>query len=199
MNEQDPRLDGVTHKLPSHPDYQRLTEATDQILQWDIHEDGLSFAAFSERFDMAAVMKIAMERTDETQGLWSTDRPRTDEIQRRFVHVWAEGFMHGIVFVEQRKFTALFGKLPDHNLLGATSSIIGGHWGDEENRTKEWAKRIDMETLVHVANSRSIMTVQQRQIDRPEPYKLREDQAAHWADGFSMGFLFAELGGHREE
>ncbi|MFE9412271.1 hypothetical protein ACFYN0_26285 [Streptomyces sp. NPDC006704] len=198
MSNQDPRLDGVSGSLPSHPDYQRLVEATDQTVQWDIHVDGGTRAALGERYDMKAVDNLAMKRADETQGLWSTDRPRADEIQRQFIHVWAEGFMHGIVFVEQRKATALFGKLPDHNLVGATGSIIGGHWGDGENRSKEWAKRVDPETMVHVANVRSVQAIQQLQLDRPEPFKLRTAQAAHWADGFTMGFLFAELGGHRE-
>ncbi len=198
MSQQDPRLDGVKGKLPSHPDYQRLTEATDQTYQWDIHTDGGTRAELTQRYDMKAVEKLAMQRADETQGLWSTPRPRADEIQRNFIHVWSEGFMHGVVFVEQRKATALFGKLPDHNLVGATSRIIGGHWGDGESRAKEWAARIDPETLVHVANVRSIQAVQMLKLDRPDPLKLRAAQASVWSDAFGMGFLFAELGGHQE-
>ncbi|WP_409238417.1 hypothetical protein [Streptomyces sp. PA5.6] len=198
MTEQDPRLDGVTHKLPSHPDYQRLIEATDQTVQWDVHVDGQTRAELGQRYDMKAVENLAIKRSDETQGLWSTARPRADEIQRQFIHVWAEGFMHGIVFVEQRKATALFGKLPDHNLVGATSSIIGSHWGDGDERSKEWAKRVDSETLVHVAKVRSIQAVQMLKLDRPDPLKLRAAQASVWSDAFGMGFLFAELGGHQE-
>lgn len=199
MSQQDPRLDGVKGKLPSHPDYQRLAEATDQTYQWDIHVDGGTRAELRKRYDMKAVDNLAMQRADATQGIWSTPRPRADEIHRQFIHVWSEGFMHGIVFVEQRKVTALFGKLPDHNLVGASASIIEGHWGDGEGRAKEWAKRVDPETMVHVAHVRSIQAVQLLKLDRPEPLKLRSAQAAHWADGFTMGFLFAELGGHCDE
>ncbi|WP_274916820.1 hypothetical protein [Streptomyces sp. WZ-12] len=197
MSQNDPRLDGTSHPTPDTLDYQRLTEATDMTVEWDIHVDGGTRAAASKRFDMNAVDKLAMKRADETSGLWSTPSPRADEILRNFIHVWSEGLMHGIVFVEQRKTTSIFGKLPDHNLLGATNSIIGGHWSHD--REQQWARRIDPKTMVHVAQARSTQAVQMLKLDRPDPLKLRSAHAAQWEDGFLMGFLFAELGGHRDD
>ncbi|MDJ0463064.1 hypothetical protein [Streptomyces sp. H27-C3] len=194
----DPRLDGQNTNPPQTLDYERIAEATDMTVAWDTQGGGRATPTeIGERVDLDAVYKMAMQRAEETKGLWGNTRPGATQIHRQFIHVWMEGFMYALVYTEQAKLTSLFGKLPDHNLLGATNSIIGGHWG--EDREEQWKKRIDGATLVHVASVRSIQAIQIRQLDKPPLDELVTTQAAHWADGFSMGLLFAELGGHRED
>lgn len=188
-------LDGVNTSPPQTLDYERLVEATDMTVRWDTTGEG-TFAEISKRVDIKALSNMASKRADETAGLWGAAPPRTQQIVQQFIHVWMEGFMFAVVYSEQAKTTALFGKLPDKNLLGATDSIIGGHWADD--REAQWAKRADVKSLVHVATVRSVQAVQIKQVDRPQRPELMALQAAHWMDGFSMGLLFAELGGHRE-
>ncbi|MBD3004735.1 hypothetical protein [Streptomyces sp. 5-10] len=199
MRENDPKYDGTATSPPDAPDYWRLVEVTDMTVQWDVHVDGGTRTEVSKRFDVAVVDEMAMKRADETKGLWSTPSPPSNEIFKQFIHVWAEGLMHGIVFLEQRKQTSLFGKLPDHNLLAAADSIIGGRWGEGDERGAQWASRIDAQSMAHVAVMRSIQAIQILKLDHPSPETLRAAQASHWEDGFIAGFLFAELGGHREE
>lgn len=193
----DPSRDGVTTEPPDSLDYQRLTEATDLTVRWDTEGSGTP-AEIAKRVDLVAVQKMAIKRATETAGLYGAARPRTGEIVRQFVHVWAEGFMFGVVFAEQRNQTAFLGRLPDKNLLGATKSIIGS-WPEGEERNQEWKQRVDPATLSHTAFVRSVQAVQILELDRPDAVRLRSAQAGQWQDGFSMGLLFAELGGHRGE
>lgn len=196
MAQNDPRLDGLNTNPPQTLDYQRLVEATDITVRWDTEGAGSRVEA-GKLFDLAAADEKAMQRADETAGQWSA-QPSALDVVKQFIHVWSEGLMHGIVFVEQRAAIALLGKLPDHNLINATSSIIGGQW-THDDRAKQWARRIDPESMTHVALVRSVQAVQVLKLDQPSAERLRAAQAAQWADGFLMGFLFAELGGHRED
>lgn len=193
----DPLREGVNTNPPDTLDYQRLVEATDMTVRWDTTTEGATPAEIGKRVDLEAVHKLAFTRAEETHGLYESRRPTANKILPVFVNVWCEGFVTAIVFREQGKETALFGKLPDKNLIGAASNIMRG-WGRGDGSLREWNRRIDMETLVHVATYRSVQTIQVTSLERPDRLALVSTQAAHWADGFSMGLLFQELGGHRE-
>lgn len=193
----DPRREGVTTNPPDTPDYQRLAEVTDMTVRWDARTGETTTAEIGKRVDMEALGALAAQRAAETRELYKSDRPSASEILRNFVHVWCEGFINAIVYREQAQQMSLFGKLPDKNLLSGASRIMQG-WGTGAESKSEWTRRVDMETLAHVATFRSVQTIQVTQLNHPDLLKLLSTQAAHWMDGFSMGLLFHELGGHQE-
>ncbi|MFJ2115330.1 hypothetical protein ACIOEX_26130 [Streptomyces sp. NPDC087850] len=197
MSKNDPRYDGVNTDPPKSLDYDRIVEATDLTIRWDTEGPGM-MVEIGKRVDTEALTNAALKRAEETSGLFLNPRPSANVVFSNFIHVWAEGFMFGVVFSEQVKETSLFGRLPDKNLLGATDSIVG-RWHHNNEDSQQWAKRVDPKSLNHVANVRAIQAVQVQQLDRPEPQRLLLAQAATWMDGFSMGLLFHELGGHRND
>lgn len=193
----DPRLDGVTHELPNTLDYERMVKATDLTVRWDTEGPVGQASEIAKRVSMPDLVATARRRVAETAGLYSESLDAR-EIVNLFTNTWSEGFVSAIVFCEQRKMTALFGPLPDKNLLGATLSIMQS-WSQGTELLHEWGKRVDVPSVLHTATFRALQAVQIYQLNHSPVAVLRRVGANVWQDGFSMGLLFQELGGHRED
>jgi hypothetical protein len=180
----------------SDPDYQRLADVTAAI-EAEIAKAGPR-RALDRRFDYDMVMVYGKRRTDETSQKVKLENPGPDKLLMPLGAAWAEGFAFGaLAYTEEgrgRKSEAFLDRIALANINHKLSMA------DEQTRSEIFGGIIVMNTLGFVSTVRSFKAcnVLAQKAPVASHASVNALVASHWMDGFFLGVVFEEMGGHRE-
>lgn len=179
------------------PDYQRVAKAT-ELIEGE-SGGGDENKVLGRRFDFDVALKYSERRIEETSHKVKRETPDWETLQPLLVKSWVEGFAFGsLVYMRERRgrqSEALLDRIAiaNANNLLATS--------DQEETNALYQRIMSSRTLGFVALVRSVKAYQVA--DRFFPVlghqQLKTTLGGHWVDGFLLGIVFQELGGHREQ
>jgi hypothetical protein len=177
------------------PDYQRLVKVTEAI-EKEIQELGPK-RALGRRFDYEMTMRYSMRRTEETSEGVRLGGLDPDELSMRLGATWPEGFAFGALAYTQehrgRKAEPFLDRVALANIKQALASA-----GDE-GRSAIFSSIASTNALGFVSSMRSMKALQvlQSLASRGDQQTVKALLASHWLDGFFVGLVFEEFGGHR--
>jgi hypothetical protein len=178
------------------PDYERIVDATNAI-EAEIVKVGPE-QALNRRFDYDMVMNHGKRRTEETSQKVRLENSTPDELLMRLGAAWAEGFTFGALAYAQegrgRKSEAFLDRIALANINHKLAQA------DEQSRTEIFAKVIHLDTLGFVSTVRSFQArnILAQEVPVANHAAVKALVGSHWLDGFFVGLVFEELGGHRE-
>lgn len=177
-------------------DYQRLGEVTTTI-EAEILQIG-SRRALDRRFDYDMALKYAARRTEETSRKAKLENPGPDKLLRPLGAAWAEGFAFGaLAYAKEGRGRRSDPFLDRIALANINHTLL---MADEQTRSEIFSGVVAEKTLGFVSIIRSFKTCQV--LNEKTPVASHEAvnawTAAHWLDGFFVGLVFEELGGHRD-
>jgi hypothetical protein len=177
-------------------DYQRLTYVTAAI-EAEIREIGPK-QPLDRRFDHGTVMGYGKRRTDETSREVKLENPGPDKLLMPLGAAWAEGFAFGALSYSEenrgRKSEAFLDRIALANINHKLTEA------DEKTRSEIFAGIISTDALGFVSTVRSFQACNILAKEAPvaSHEMVNALMASHWMDGFFVGLVFEEMGGHRE-
>ena len=187
----------IEENRPSdEPDYRRLGDVTTAI-EAEILEVG-SRRALDRRFDYDMALRYAARRTEETSRKTKLENPGPDKLLMPLGASWAEGFAFGaLAYTEEGRGRKSDPFLDRIALANINDKLLTA---DKETRSEIFGGVIVMDTLGFVSTVRSFKACNVLAEKAPvaSHQTVNALVAGHWLDGFFVGLVFEEMGGHRE-
>jgi hypothetical protein len=190
------------HRPSGDPDYDRMVEAT-RIIEGESLGDKAK-ESLNRRFDYNVAMQYGKKRGTEiissVRRAWKEDSDQVGTF-RVLAAAWPEGFIFGCLAYSREKRGRESEAFLDRVSLADVNHFLN-HM-DEAGRTVVFEKALSRETMTFVSTIRSMRALQIAEAMRTE-FGLENLQElaplvdGHWLDGFHLGVVFQELGGHRE-
>lgn len=183
------------HRPEKDPDYLRIVEAT-SVVEAEMAKTG-PVPVLGRRFDCDTALRFGMRRTEQTSQNLQLDNPPAAALLRPLTALWAEGFAFGALAYRQEER----GREPEPILdqVALVNIDLTFATSDDTTRTRIFASIVSTDALSYVSLVRSLQGEKILREHAPSP--CRQEVAAllagHWADGFLLGLVFEELGGHR--
>lgn len=176
-------------------DYRRLADATNVVEVGNLNVGPRE--VLNSRFDYDVAMTYARRRTREASG----PALKLDEAQALLtplVRAWSEGLAFGaLVYTEEGR-----GRSPEDLLDRIALANINHRLAsaDQDGIDAIFSRVISPKALGFVATVRSFkaISVLENETSDANPADIHSLLAGHWMDGFLMGLVYQELGGHRE-
>lgn len=178
------------------PDYQRLVDVTGAI-ETEALRSGPK-GPMERRFDYDVAMKFAYRRIEEVAETVRRENPSNDVLLEMLGSSWMEGFVFGALCYTQEHRGRTAEPLLDRIALANVNH--GLSMADSEGRTMIFSSVISMRALTFVAGGRSVnaAVMLRQQFPTSNHAAVKAMTGAHWMDGFLVGLVFEELGGHRD-
>ncbi|MFE0472572.1 hypothetical protein ACFW2V_13255 [Streptomyces sp. NPDC058947] len=179
------------------PDYQRLIDVT-QAIETEIAKVGPT-QALDRRFNYTTAFQYGIRRTEETSQEVRLENPDFETLSRLLGAAWPEGFIFGSHAYSQehrgRKAEAFLDRIALANINHRLSSAT------KETRSEIFSHAVSTRALGFVSAVRSMRATQVLRAEWPvaDHQAIKALVASHWLDGFFVGLVFEELGGHREK
>lgn len=188
----------INDERPSDdPDYQRLIEVT-RTIEAEVLKVGPT-EVLNRRFDYEMAFKYGMRRAEETSQQGKLENPDYDTVVRLLGAAWPEGFIFGCLAYTQerrgRRAEAFLDRIALANINQGFASA------SEAERSTIFSGAASTRALGFVSGVRSMKAAQILQKEAPvaDHSMIKAIVGGHWLDGFLVGLVFEELGGHREK
>lgn len=178
------------------PDYQRLIAVTSAI-----ESENLTVGprqALNRRFDYDVAMRHGLRRAEETSQANRLENPDRETWLPVLAATWGEGFGFGsLVYTEERRGRESESFLDRIALANVNQALASA---SNERRTEIFKDFVSSKTLAFVSTVRSLRAHQVLRSGAPvlDHQMVITGVASHWLDGFFVGLVFQEMGGHRE-
>lgn len=177
-------------------DYQRIADAAEAI-EKEIETIGPK-AVLDRRFNYDTAMKYGMRRIEETSHEIRLENPDWKTWSGRLTQAWAEGFAFGALAYTQEHRGRSAEPFLDRIALTNINHTLAT--ADEGNLKQIYSGLVSRGALKFVSVVRSVVAYQA--VGKMKPVASHQAvktlMAGHWLDGFVVGLVFEELGGHRE-
>lgn len=178
------------------PDYQRIVDVT-LTVETEMAKVGAR-QALDRRFDYDVALRYGMRRTKEVSQEVKLENPSYETLTPVLGAAWPEGFIFGVLaYTDERR-----GRRPepllDRLALGNINQRLLS--ASKAERSAIFSHAVSTRTLGYVAGVRSMQAERILRQEAPvaDRSAIKSILASHWLDGFFIGLVFAELGGHRE-
>lgn len=176
-------------------DYQRIADAAEAI-EKEIEATG-SKAVLDRRFDYGAALRYGMRRIEETSQQIKLENPDWKTWSGKLTQAWAEGFAFGGLAYTREGRGRNADPLLDRMALANINHLLAT--ADENDLRRIYAELVSRDALGFVSVVRSVVAFQAAGKTPPLSHRtVAAHMAGHWMDGFIVGLVFQELGGHRE-
>lgn len=179
------------------PDYSRLADVTDAI-ESEMRKTGPE-RVLDRRFTYDTATRFGVRRIEEVFQEAPPENPDQDLLLNRLANAWSEGFIFGSLAYSRegrgRRAEAFLDRVALVNIDQLLSTA------DDDARSRIFADAVSTKALLFVSTARSIKTVE----ILSAPSSVWDHQAVkgastgQWLDGFLVGLVFQELGGHRDQ
>lgn len=179
------------------PDYQRLADVTG-VIESEMSKTGPQ-KALDRRFDYDMTLKQGVRRTEETFRKVKLENPDFDTALSLLRRAWAEGFVFGALAYTQehrgQKSEAFLDRIALANINHALAQA------SQDTLDEIFEGVVSPAALKFVSTVRSVRAWQiLSQVTSVADHQMvKMTVASHWLDGFFVGLVFEELGGHRDK
>lgn len=177
-------------------DYQRLADATD-LVEAEMRKAGPR-QILNGRFDFDVGMRQGMRRAEELAQGTRLENPDESVLLLWLTNTWCEGFIFGaLAYAEEgrgRVSQALLDRMAvaniNHKLSRADRNTLG----------EVFSSAVSPAALAFVSAARSMKAHEALGLRDlvADHQQIKAVTSSHWLDGFLMGLIFEELGGHRD-
>jgi len=176
-------------------DYQRIVDAV-QIIEREIKSSD-PVTSMNRRFDYDTGLRFGVRRTEDTYNGTRTGIDGERALITSLCSAWVEGFAFGSLVHSRYGRGRQAETFADQIALVDVNHLLRNSDQVEIDRIFLEIVSKDAINFVGAMRSNNAYITMKPLLAAGERSRVRELLAAHWFDGFSVGLVFQELGGHR--